>query len=156
MATFAGGCFWCLEGPFEAVEGVCRVTAGYTGGSEPHPTYEQVCSGRTGHAEAVQIMYDPATINYEHLIEVFWRQIDPTQVNGQFADHGRQYRTAIFYHDEEQRRLAEASKDQLARSGKFSAPIATEIVPATTFYPAEDYHQDYYTSIMRESSHQGC
>ena len=143
-ATFAGGCFWCMEGPFERLAGVRSVTSGYTGGTKLHPTYEEVSAGATGHAEAVQIVYDPAQIGYQQLLDVFWRNIDPTQVDGQFADHGRQYRTAIFYHGEAQRRLAEASKGQLARSGRFSQPIVTEIVPASTFYRAEEYHQDYY------------
>ena len=144
QATFAGGCFWCMEGPFEQLDGVRSVTAGYTGGATQNPTYEEVSAGTTGHAEAVQIVYEPTKVSYETLLEVFWRNIDPTQPDGQFADHGRQYRTAIFTHDEEQRRLAEASKAQLASSGKFDQPIVTEIVPASSFYPAEDYHQDYY------------
>ncbi|MBI3088597.1 MAG: peptide-methionine (S)-S-oxide reductase MsrA [Candidatus Omnitrophica bacterium] len=143
-ATFAGGCFWCMEGPFEQLEGVQAVIAGYTGGANANPTYEEVSSGATGHAEAVQLTYDPSTVSYDTLLDVFWRNIDPTQVDGQFADHGRQYRTAVFYHDEEQQRLAEASKAQLAASGTFDKPIVTEIAPASAFYPAEDYHQDYY------------
>ena len=143
-ATFAGGCFWCMEPPFEKLEGVRSVTSGYTGGTEQHPTYEQVSSGKTGHAESVEVVYDPSTVTYEKLLETFWMNIDPTQADGQFADHGTQYRTAIFYHTEEQRRLAEASKERLARSGKFAQPIVTEIVPASAFYPAEAYHQDYY------------
>jgi methionine-S-sulfoxide reductase len=126
------------------LEGVQSVMAGYTGGTKERPTYEEVCSGTTGHAEAVQITYDPSTVGYEQLLEVFWRNVDPTQSDGQFADHGRQYRTAIFYHNEEQKRLAEASKERLAKSGKFDKPLVTEIAPASTFYPAEDYHQDYY------------
>ena len=144
QATFAGGCFWCMEPPFEQLAGVVSVTAGYAGGVEQRPTYEQVSSGKTGHAEAVQIIYDPKTLTYERLLEVFWRNIDPTTPEGQFADRGHQYRTAIFYHDEEQRRLAEASKAALERSGKFTKPLVTEIAPATAFYPAEEYHQDYY------------
>jgi len=143
-ATFAGGCFWCMEAPFEQLKGALSVTSGYTGGTKPHPTYEEVCSGTTGHAESVQIVYDPSTITYEKLLEVFWRNIDPTTPNQQFADKGTQYRSAIFYHDDEQKHLAEASKQQLAKSGKFKDPIVTEIVSASTFYPAEDYHQDYY------------
>lgn len=143
-AIFAGGCFWCMEGPFEHLDGVLEVVSGYAGGVEKSPSYEEVSSGRTGHTESVKVVFDPARVNYEKLLETFWRQIDPTQVNGQFADKGPQYRTAIFYHSEEQRRLAEASKESLAASGKFDQPIATEIVPATSFYPAEDYHQDYY------------
>ena len=143
-ATFAGGCFWCMEPPFEKLNGVRSVTSGYTGGTEPNPSYEQVSSGKTGHAESIQIRYDPAAVTYEQLLDVFWMNVDPTTPNAQFADHGTQYRTAIFYHNEAQQRLAEASKAKLARSGKFQAPIVTEIVPASTFYPAEDYHQDYY------------
>jgi len=143
-ATFAGGCFWCMEGPFEALDGVRSVTAGYTGGTTPNPTYHDVGSGATGHAEAIQVVYDPAAVSYERLLEVFWRQIDPTQADGQFADRGRQYRTAIFYHTPEQRRLAEASKTALARSGRFDKPLVTEISPAGPFHPAEEYHQDYY------------
>lgn len=143
-ATFAGGCFWCMEAPFEQLDGVLSVTSGYTGGATSDPTYEAVSSGATGHAEAVQVVYDPSRISYEKLLEVFWRNIDPTQADGQFADRGSQYRTAIFYHTEEQKRLAEASRQQLAASGKFKDPIVTELVPASTFYPAEDYHQDYY------------
>ena len=143
-ATFAGGCFWCMEPPFKALPGVRSVTVGYTGGQTPNPTYEEVCSGTTGHAEAAQIEYDPEKISFEKLLDVFWRNIDPTAVNAQFADHGTQYRTAIFYHDEDQRRLAQIAKETLAKSGKFIRPVATEITAASTFYPAEDYHQDYY------------
>lgn len=143
-ATFAGGCFWCMEAPFEQLDGVASVTAGYTGGAAPNPTYEQVSSGTTGHAEAVQVVYDPAKVTYQQLLEAFWRNIDPTTPDRQFADKGSQYRTAIFSHTEEQRRFAEASKAELARSGTFDRPIVTEIVPASTFYPAEEYHQDYY------------
>ena len=143
-ATFAGGCFWCMEGPFEQLEGVISVTSGYTGGAKEHPTYQEVSSGTTGHAEAIEVLYDSATISYERLLEVFWRNIDPTQPDGQFADHGSQYRTAIFYHDEEQRLTAEASTQHVAASGIFKRPIVTEIIPASPFYPAEDYHQDYY------------
>jgi methionine-S-sulfoxide reductase len=143
-ATFAGGCFWCMESPFDKLEGVISTTVGYTGGTVKSPTYEQVCSGATGHTEAIEIAYDPARISYEKLLEVFWKNIDPTQENGQFADRGSQYRTAIFYHGEEQKRLAEASREQLEKSGKFSAKIVTEIMPAQEFYPAEEYHQEYY------------
>ena len=143
-ATFAGGCFWCMEPPFKDLKGVLSVTVGYTGGRKPEPTYEEVCSGTTGHAEAVEISYDPEQISYEKLLDVFWQNIDPTAVNSQFADHGTQYRTAIFYHDEEQKRLAEASKERLDKSGKFAKPIMTEITEASTFYPAEEYHQEYY------------
>ncbi len=144
VATLAGGCFWCMEPPFEKLAGVATVTAGYTGGHTDHPTYEEVCAGGTGHAEAVQIRYDPAVISYRELLEVFWRNVDPTDDGGQFADRGSQYRTAIFYHDAEQRRQAEDSKRAVESSGRFSGPIATEIVPAGPFFPAEDYHQDYY------------
>jgi peptide methionine sulfoxide reductase msrA/msrB len=143
VATFAGGCFWCVEHPFEEIPGVTQVISGYTGGAEKDPTYEQVSSGRTGHTEAVQILYDPAKVSYQTLLDVFWRQIDPTDNGGQFVDRGRQYRTAIFYHDEGQRRLAEASRMELERSGRYDRPIVTEIVKAQAFYPAEDYHQDY-------------
>jgi methionine-S-sulfoxide reductase len=143
-ATFAGGCFWCMEPPFEKLEGVTDVVAGYTGGHTPRPTYEAVCSGATGHAEAVRVTYDPARIGYDRLLEVFWQNIDPTDFDGQFADKGHQYRTAIFFHDPDQERLARASKKKLERSGKFQQPIATEIVPAGVFYLAEEYHQDYF------------
>jgi peptide methionine sulfoxide reductase msrA/msrB len=145
LATFAGGCFWCMEHPFEELEGVSAVISGYTGGTKLDPTYEQVSSGTTGHAESVEVHYDPSKISYEKVLDVFWHQIDPTDPGGQFVDRGRQYRTAIFYHDEEQRRLAEQSKEALAKSGRFHKPIVTEIVPASTFYPAEEYHQDYAT-----------
>jgi methionine-S-sulfoxide reductase len=142
-ATFAGGCFWCMTPPFRQLKGVHSVKAGYTGGHMVNPTYEDVCTGTTGHAESVEIVFDPKQISYDELLEVFWRNIDPTQENAQFADHGTQYRTAIFYHSPEQKRLAELSKDKLQKSGKFNKPIMTEITPAATFYVAEDYHQDY-------------
>ena len=142
-ATFAGGCFWCMEPPFDKLEGVVSTTSGYTGGTLKNPTYEEVSAGGTGHAESLQVVYDPAKISYAQLLEVFWRNIDPTVKDRQFCDVGHQYRTAIFYHDEEQKRLALESKQRLEQSGKFPA-IYTEIVPAGTFYPAEDYHQDYY------------
>jgi peptide-methionine (S)-S-oxide reductase len=144
IATFAGGCFWCMEPPFDELDGVISTTSGYTGGSKQNPTYEEVSTGTTGHAEAVQVAYDPKRISYERLLEVFWRNIDPVTPNAQFCDHGTQYRSAIFYHDEAQRRLAEESKRALEASGRFKAPIVTEIVAAGTFYPAEEYHQDYY------------
>ena len=144
MATFAGGCFWCMQPPFDTVAGVIRSTAGYSGGPEADPTYERVSSGTTGHAESVQVVYDPAIVSYEHLLDIYWHNINPTQVNGQFADHGRQYRTAIFYHDEAQHQAALKSKQALAGSGKFDAPIAVEITQFSAFYPAEDYHQQYY------------
>ncbi len=143
-ATFAGGCFWCMEPPYQALDGVKAVTAGYAGGSVEKPTYEQVSQGTTGHLEAIQISFDPAKVSYETLLAIFWRQIDPLDEGGQFADRGSQYRTAIFYHSEQQRKLAEASKKRLAQSGKFKSEIATEIRRFESFYPAEEYHQDYY------------
>jgi len=144
VATFAGGCFWCMEPPFEKLGGVVSVVSGYTGGKEPNPTYEQVSSGSTGHAESIEVRYDPTRIGYETLLDVYWRQIDPTDPGGQFADRGRQYRTVIFYHDEVQKNLAERSKAALEASGRFSKPIVTAIEPAGPFYRAEEYHQDYY------------
>lgn len=143
-ATFAGGCFWCMEPPFEKLEGVKEVISGYTGGHKENPTYEEVSAGKTGHVEAVQVFYDPSKISYSELLEVFWRQIDPTDPNGQFVDRGSQYRSVIFYHTEEQKRLAEKSTDDLQKSGRFTKPIVTEILPASQFFKAEDYHQDYY------------
>ena len=143
-ATFAGGCFWCMEPPFDKLEGVISTTSGYTGGHKTHPTYQEVSAGGTGHAEAVEIVYDPAKISYARLLEVFWHNIDPTTPNGQFCDKGTQYRSAIFYHDATQKRLAEASQQALEASKPFTAPIVTEITPASEFYPAEEYHQDYY------------
>jgi peptide methionine sulfoxide reductase msrA/msrB len=143
-ATFAGGCFWCMEPPFEKLPGVVHVTSGYTGGPEKSPSYEEVSSGRTGHVEAVQIEYDPTSISYEYLLEVFWRQINPTDARGQFADRGTQYQTAIFTHDKAQRDAAEASKKKLEKSGIFDKPIVTPIRWAQPFYAAERYHQDYY------------
>ena len=143
-ATFAGGCFWCVESDFEKVDGVIEAISGYTGGAEPDPTYKEVSAGGTGHAEAVQVRYDPAKITYAELLDVFWRHVDPTDAGGQFVDRGSQYRTAIFYHDEEQKRIAEESKAALEKSGRFSRPIVTEIVPLDEFYSAEEYHQDYY------------
>ena len=143
-ATFAGGCFWCLEPPFDKLEGVVSTTPGYTGGHKKDPTYAEVSEGTTGHAEAVEIEFDPGQISYSKLLEVFWRNIDPTTLNQQFADEGTQYRTAIFYHHEEQKRLAEASKQKLEKSDVFGGPIVTEILPAKEFYPAEEYHQEYY------------
>ncbi|MFD0675379.1 MULTISPECIES: peptide-methionine (S)-S-oxide reductase MsrA [unclassified Paenibacillus] len=144
LATFAGGCFWCMVSPFEEMPGIQRVVSGYTGGSTVNPTYEQVCSEMTGHAEAVQITYDPQLFSYEKLLDIFWQQIDPTDAGGQFHDRGRSYRTAIFYHSDEQKQLAEASKQKLEQSGRFSKPIVTEIVEAGPFYEAEDYHQGYH------------
>jgi peptide-methionine (S)-S-oxide reductase len=143
-ATFAGGCFWCMEPPYDELDGVISTTVGYTGGHVKNPTYQSVSAGGTGHAEAIQIVYDPTQISYAKLLDVFWRNIDPVMPNGQFCDKGNQYRTAIFYHDEEQRQLAEASKDALVASGRFKQPIVTEISPAQVFYAAENYHQDYY------------
>jgi peptide-methionine (S)-S-oxide reductase len=143
-AIFAGGCFWCMEPPFDALPGVMSTTAGYIGGSRRNPTYEEVSAGRTGHAEAVEVVYDPSRVGYETLLHVFWRNIDPVAVDRQFCDAGTQYRSAIFYVDEAQRRLAEASKAELAASGRFDRQIATEITTAGRFWPAEDYHQNYY------------
>jgi peptide methionine sulfoxide reductase msrA/msrB len=143
-ATFAGGCFWCMEPPFENLDGVHEVIAGYTGGDTENPSYEEVSSGETGHYEAIQIMYDPERITYEELLEVYWRQIDPTDAGGQFVDRGTQYRTAIFYHNQRQKELAEESRRRLEESGRYDKPIVTEILPYEEFYPAEDYHQDYY------------
>jgi peptide methionine sulfoxide reductase msrA/msrB len=143
-ATFAGGCFWCVESDFEKVDGVVEAVSGYTGGHEPNPTYKEVSAGGTGHTEAVQVHYDPTKITYKELLDVFWRHVDPTDASGQFVDRGSQYRPAIFYHDEEQKRIAEESKAELEKSGRFSKPIVTEIVPLFEFYTAEDYHQDYY------------
>jgi peptide methionine sulfoxide reductase msrA/msrB len=144
VATFAGGCFWCMEPPFEKLDGVKKVVAGYTGGTKKNPSYEEVSSGSTGHREAIEVYYDPAVVDYQTLLKTFWQNIDPTDRGGQFADRGSQYHTAIFFHGEEQRRLAENSKEILDKSGKFDQPVATEILPAGDFYRAEDYHQDYY------------
>lgn len=144
LATFAGGCFWCMVSPFDEMPGIHQVVSGYTGGHTENPTYKEVCSETTGHYEAVQITFDPAIFPYTRLLELFWQQIDPTDVGGQFYDRGSSYRTAIFYHSEEQREQAEASKQALAASGRFDKPIATEILPAVPFYAAEDYHQGYY------------
>ncbi|MGF1468005.1 MAG: peptide-methionine (S)-S-oxide reductase MsrA [Sandaracinaceae bacterium] len=141
-AIFAGGCFWCMEGPFEALDGVDSVVYGYTGGTVERPTYHQVSSGRTGHAEAVRVVYDPAEVSYEELLEVFWHNVDPTQADGQFCDHGPQYRTGIFVGNAEERRLAEASK--AAARAQLGRPIVTEITDAGTFWVAEAYHQDYH------------
>ena len=143
-ATFAGGCFWCMEPPFEALAGVISVTSGYTGGKKTKPTYQEVSAGGTGHAEAVQIVYDPAVISYQQLLDVYWHNIDPTTADRQFCDSGDQYRSAIFYHDAVQERLAKASRAKLEKEKPFREPVVTEITPAATFYPAEEYHQDYY------------
>jgi peptide-methionine (S)-S-oxide reductase len=143
-ATFAGGCFWCMEPPFDKLDGVISTTSGYIGGAEKNPTYAEVSAGLTGHAEAVQIVYDPKKITYQQLLDVFWINIDPTVKDRQFCDQGHQYRSGIFYHDAEQQKLAEASKQQVERTKSFDGEIYTEITPATEFYPAEDYHQNYY------------
>ncbi len=144
IATFAGGCFWCMQPPFDKTPGVIKTTVGYTGGHVDNPTYEQVSAGGTGHAESIQIEYDPSRVSYEQLLQIFWHNIDPTVRDRQFCDVGHQYRTAIFYHDEAQREAAERSKTTLEASGKLPGPVMTEIVPATTFWPAEEYHQEYY------------
>lgn len=144
VATFAGGCFWCMVSPFEEMPGIERVVSGYTGGVTEHPTYEEVCSDTTGHYEAVQITFDPEIFPYEKLLDIYWRQIDPTDSGGQFYDRGDSYRTAIFYHNERQKEAAEASKQALAASGRFDKPIVTPILPAQTFYEAEQYHQEYH------------
>ncbi len=144
VATFSGGCFWCMEHPFDEMEGVVSTTSGYTGGRLPNPTYEQVSSGATGHAESIRVVYDPAKVTYRKLLEVFWHNIDPVARNGQFCDLGNQYRSAIYYNDETEKQEAEASRAELQASGRFQQPIATLIEPASTFYAAEDYHQDYY------------
>ncbi len=143
-ATFAGGCFWCMEGPFDKLDGVVSTTSGYIGGQTDNPSYPQVSSGSTGHTEAVQIVYDPAHVSYEELLDVFWVNHDPTESDGQFCDKGSQYRPGVFYHDEDQKRAAEASKADVERTKTFDEPVMTEITLAGTFYPAEDYHQDYY------------
>jgi peptide-methionine (S)-S-oxide reductase len=144
VATFAGGCFWCVEADFDKVKGVISTTSGYTGGTVANPTYRQVSGGGTGHAEAVKIVYDPAQVSYEKLLQVFWHNIDPLAKDRQFCDSGTEYRSAIFVHDAEQRRAAEASKKAIETSGRFKQPIQTQIVDAGPFYDAEDYHQDYY------------
>ena len=148
-ATFAGGCFWCIEAPFDEVEGVAEAVSGYTGGERENPSYEEVSSGATRHIESVLVTFDPEVVSYSQLLEVFWRQFDPTDAGGSFYDRGHQYSSAIFYHDEEQRALAEASKQALDASGRFDKPIVTPIRPATIFYPAEEYHQDYYLKNSR-------
>ncbi|HWL11778.1 MAG TPA: peptide-methionine (S)-S-oxide reductase MsrA [Ureibacillus sp.] len=144
IATFAGGCFWCMVKPFDEQPGIEEVLSGYTGGHVENPTYQQVCSETTGHLEAVQITFDSEVYPYEKLVETYWTLIDPTDAGGQFYDRGESYTTAIFYHDDEQKQIAEASKLQLEQSGKFKKPIAVKILPAKAFYPAEDYHQQYY------------
>jgi peptide-methionine (S)-S-oxide reductase len=143
-ATFAGGCFWCMEPPYDRLPGVISTTSGYMGGTKVNPTYEEVSSGRTGHAEVVQVVYDPKKVSYEKLLETFWRNVDPTVRDRQFCDVGNQYRTTIFYHTEEQKRLAERSKAELEKTKPFRQEIVTPVVPAGEFYPAEAYHQDFY------------
>ena len=143
-ATFAGGCFWCMESDFEKVDGVVEVISGYTGGQKENPTYEEVSSGGTGHVETVQVHYDPSRVTYTRLLDIFWRYVDPTDPGGQFVDRGSQYRTAIFYHHEEQKQLAKQSREELNKSGRFEKPVVTEIIQFSRFYRAEEYHQDYY------------
>jgi len=143
-ATFAGGCFWCMEPPFDELPGVISTTSGYTGGQKKNPTYEEVSAGGTGHTESVEVVFDPAKVTYQQLLDVFWKNIDPTTPDRQFCDVGSQYRSAIFYHSDEQKRLAMASKKTIDDSGRFKQPVVTEIVPAAPFYHAEEYHQDYY------------
>jgi peptide-methionine (S)-S-oxide reductase len=143
-ASFAGGCFWCMQPAFDDISGVISTTAGYTGGHTKDPSYHEVGSGATGHAEAVEIVYDPQKVSYAELLKVFWRNVDPTDADGQFCDRGDQYRSAVFYHDEEQKVLAEESKKEAAKALRVPGPIVTQIVPATQFYRAEDYHQSYY------------
>jgi peptide methionine sulfoxide reductase msrA/msrB len=143
-AAFAGGCFWCTESDFEKIDGVLEVVSGYTGGHNEKPTYEAVCTGATGHYEAVLVYYDPEKVSYEELLDAFWRNVDPTDHGGQFVDRGTQYRSAIFYQDETEKKAAEASKEALEKSGRFSRPIVTQILKADHFYPAENYHQNFY------------
>lgn len=143
-ATFAGGCFWCMVKPFDELPGIIKVVSGYTGGTKENPTYEEVCYGQTGHVEAVQITFDSEKMTYKQLLDIYWMQIDPTDAGGQFYDRGESYRPVIFYHNKEQREVAEASKRELNESGKFSNPIAVAIKPAGPFYSAEEYHQDFY------------
>ena len=153
VATFAGGCFWCMEAVFEQMPGVTKVSSGYTGGQTVNPTYEQVCEHGTGHAEAIQIEFDPAKSSFEDLLDIFWQAHNPTQLNQQGNDVGDQYRSAIFYHGAEQKKVAEASKEKLAKSGKFKEPIVTLIEPAGVFYPAEGYHQEYYRNNKNKNSY---
>lgn len=143
-AYFAGGCFWCMEEAFEKVEGVVSVVSGYMGGTGANPTYEEVSAGRTGHAESVEVTYDPTRVTYQKLLDAFWHNVDPLTPNAQFCDHGSQYRSAVFYSTEDEKRQAEESKTVIEQTKKFPAPIVTQLTPAATFYPAEDYHQDYY------------
>lgn len=143
-AYFAGGCFWCMEEAFEKVEGVLSVTSGYMGGTVANPNYEDVSAGRTGHAESVEVVYDPARVSYQKLLDAFWRNVDPITPNAQFCDHGSQYRSAVFFQTDEEKRVAEATKQAIEQSRRFKEPIVTQIVMASQFYPAEDYHQDFY------------
>jgi methionine-S-sulfoxide reductase len=143
-AIFAGGCFWCIQPAFDKAKGVIKSVVGYCGGTQPNPTYELVSSEKTGYRESIQITYDPAKISYDQLLDIYWRQIDPTQTDGQFTDIGPSYRAAIFFGNDDEKKIAEASKKKLAHSGKFKKPIVTEILPAMKFYPAEAYHQKYY------------
>ena len=150
-ATFAGGCFWCMEPPFEKLDGVIEVVSGYIGGQKKDPTYEEVCSGSTGHAEAIQVLYDPSKVTYAELLDVFWRQINPTDPGGQFADRGSQYRTAIFYHDDRQRATAEALVRELNEAQLWKKPIVTQVLPLGEFYPAEHYHREYFLRHPEQS-----
>lgn len=143
-AVFAGGCFWCMVNPFDSLDGIEQVLSGYTGGHVENPTYEEVCSGTTGHTEAVEITYDPSKMSYEELVNIYWQQTDPTDASGQFADRGDSYRPVIFYENEEEKVIAEQSKRELDASGRFTKPIVVSIEEKETFYPAEDYHQDFY------------
>ena len=144
LATFAGGCFWCMEPPFDATKGVLKTTVGYAGGTTKNPTYKEITSKDTGHRESIQIEYDPKIVSYEKLVEVFWQNIDPTQTDGQFNDRGEHYKTAIYFHDDEQKIVAEKSKKELSESNRFEEAIATDVTKYTNFFPAEDYHQEYY------------
>jgi peptide methionine sulfoxide reductase msrA/msrB len=150
LATFAGGCFWCVEAPFEGIDGVISVVSGYAGGKEKNPTYGEVASGKTSHRESIQITFDPEVISYSELVDIFWQTYDPTDVGGSFYDRGTQYESAVFFHDASQKSVAETSKKNLDQSGKFKKPIATPIIKYTNFYPAEDYHQDYYKKNPKE------
>nr|WP_295971438.1 peptide-methionine (S)-S-oxide reductase MsrA [uncultured Bacillus sp.] len=144
LATFAGGCFWCMVKPFDEQPGIIKVVSGYTGGTKENPSYQEVCAGNTGHYEAIQITFDPAVFSYEKLLKIFWQQIDPTDPGGQFYDRGQSYQTAVFYHNEKQKQVAEKSKHELEATNQFHKPIVTEILPAGIFYEAEEYHQHYY------------
>jgi len=158
MATFAGGCFWCMEPPFDKVKGVISTTSGYAGGKEANPTYEEVSAGKTGHAESIQVEYDPSAVTYEQLLWVYWHNTDPTASNGQFCDHGKQYRPAIFYRNDEEKNLAWTTRKQIEKDERFAGKVVTDITPFTTFYPAEEYHQDFYMkNPARYSSYRkGC